>query len=95
MMVDKLGGIQPLNNVQNTKRTQGTANVKSSQDSISVSAEAKKLAEAYYLDEVAAETPDVRSELVAQIKEKIKDSSYLREEVISSAAEKIMASYGI
>ncbi len=94
-MIDKLGGISPLNNIQNTKRTQGTGSVKSSPDSISVSKEAKEMAEAYYLKEVADETPDVRADLVAQIKEKIKDSSYLSAEVINSTAERIMASYGI
>lgn len=94
-MIDKLGGVAPLNNVQSTKRTQSTSSVKSSPDSISVSAEAKEMAEAYYLKEVAAETPDVRTELIAQIKEKIKDSSYLSAEVINSTAERIMASYGI
>ena len=94
-MIDKLGGINPLNNVQNTKRTQNTANVKNSTDYISVSSEAKKLAQAYYLDEIAAETPDVRLDLVAQIKDKIKDPSYLSPEVINSAAEKLMTSFGI
>ena len=53
------------------------------------------MAEAYFLNEVADETPDVRSDLVAQIKEKIKDPSYLSAEVINSAAEKIMSSFGI
>ena len=95
MMIDKLGGITPLNNVQSTKRTQGTESVKSSPDSISVSKEAKEMAEAYYLKEVADETPDVRTDLVAQIKEKIKDPSYLSSEILNSTAERIMASYGI
>ncbi|MBP5402538.1 MAG: flagellar biosynthesis anti-sigma factor FlgM [Treponema sp.] len=95
MMIDKLGGITPLNNVQSTKRTQGTESVKSSPDSISVSKEAKEMAEAYYLKEVADETPDVRADLVAQIKEKIKDPSYLSSEILNSTAERIMASYGI
>jgi len=95
MMIDKLGGITPLNNVQSTKRTQGTESVKSSPDSISVSKEAKEMAEAYYLKEVADETPDVRADLVAQIKEKIKDPSYLSSEIFNSTAERIMASYGI
>lgn len=94
-MIDKLGGITPLNNVQSTKRTQGTESVKSSPDSISVSKEAKEMAEAYYLKEVADETPDVRADLVAQIKEKIKDPSYLSSEILNSTAERIMASYGI
>ena len=94
-MINKLGAMTPIDNVQNTKRTQGTGSVKSSSDSISVSKEAKEMAEAYYLKEVADETPDVRTDLVAQIKEKIKDSSYLSAEVLNSTAERIMASYGI
>lgn len=94
-MIDKLSGVTPLNNVQSTKRTQSAGSVKSSADSISVSKEAKEMAEAYFLNEVADETPDVRSDLVAQIKEKIKDPSYLSAEVINSTAEKIMSSFGI
>lgn len=94
-MIDKLGGVTPLNNVQSTKRTQGSERVKSSPDSINVSKEAKEMAEAYYLKEIADETPDVRTDLVAQIKEKIKDPSYLSSEILNSTAERIMASYGI
>lgn len=95
MRIDQVGGINPLNNVQNTKRTQNTGNVKSSPDSISVSSEAKVMAEAYYLKEIADETPDVRMDLVAQIKEKIKDPSYLSQQVISATADSILSAYGL
>lgn len=94
-MINSIGGVTPLNNVQNTKRTQNTQNVQAATDSISISEAAKEASEAFYLKEVAAETPDVRADLVAQIKEKIKDPSYLSAERINSTAEKIMASYGI
>jgi negative regulator of flagellin synthesis FlgM len=94
-MIDKLGGINPLNSIQNTQRAKQTQSAKSDSDSISVSAEAKKMAEAYYLKEVADETPDIRTDLVNQIKEKIKDPSYLNPERIASAADGIMASYGL
>lgn len=94
-MINKLSGVAPLSEVQSTKRTQNTGSVKASSDSISVSKEAKEMAEAYFLNEVADETPDVRLDLVAQIKEKIKDPSYLSADVINSAAEKIMTSFGI
>jgi len=94
-MIDKVGGINPLNNLQNTRRTNDTSKINTGSDSISVSEEAKKMAEAYYLKEVAADTPDVRADLVAQIKEKIKDPSYLNSDVINSAAERIMDSYGL
>ncbi|MCR5046230.1 MAG: flagellar biosynthesis anti-sigma factor FlgM [Treponema sp.] len=95
MRIDQVGGINPLGNVQNTKRTQNAGSVKSTPDSISVSAEAKEMAEAYYLKGIADETPDVRADLVAQIKEKIKDANYLNPQTISAAADRIMQAYGI
>jgi len=95
MMIDKISGINPLNEVQNTKRTSSAENIKSSPDSIDVSDEAKAMANAYYLDKVAAETPDVRSDLVEQIKQKIQDPNYLSEAVISDTADKILSSYGL
>ena len=42
MMIDKIGGINPLNSVQNTRRSNGAAQVRSDADSISVSNEAKE-----------------------------------------------------
>ena len=94
-MVDKIGGINPLNNIQNTRRTNAASRYSASSDSISVSEEAQKMAESYYLKTIADETPDVRADLVAQIKEKIKDPNYLNSEVISSAANRIMADFGL
>ena len=64
-------------------------------DSISVSKEAVEKAEAYYLDKVAAETPNVRADRIAEVKAKIKDPSYLSDEVILSTAEKVMSGFGI
>ena len=49
MRIDQIGGVNPLNNIQNTKRTQSTDSYKSASDSISVSDDAKVMAEAYYL----------------------------------------------
>jgi negative regulator of flagellin synthesis FlgM len=93
--LDTVGGVNPLNNVQNThhpnSRTPGIA----VNDSISVSAEAASAAEAYYLDQVAEETPDVRSDLIASIKEKIKDPNYLSPERIASTADSLMMAWGL
>ncbi len=94
MMVNKLSGINPVDNVQNKCRVNARESVHSGPDSINVSDEAMEAAQAYYLKEVADETPDVRSELVAQIKEKIKDPNYLNPERISATADRILASYG-
>mgnify|MGYP003417979338 FL=1 len=94
-MIDKIGGLNPLNNVQNIRKTDSAAKVSSQTDSISVSKEAVEKAEAYYLDKVAAETPNVRADRIAEVKAKIKDPSYLSDEVILSAAEKVMSGFGI
>lgn len=94
-MIDKIGGLNPLNNVQNIRKTDNAVKVSSQTDSISVSKEAVEKAEAYYLDKVAAETPNVRADRIAEVKAKIKDPSYLSDEVILSAAEKVMSGFGI
>ena len=57
--------------------------------------EAMLKAEAYYLDKVAAETPDVRADRIAEVKAKLKDPSYLSEAVIQSAAENFLTSVGL
>lgn len=93
-MIDKISGVNSINNLQSTKRTSAPKDIKSSPDEISVSDEAKKLADAYYLNQVAAETPDVRTELVEQIKQKIQDPNYLSEATISATADKILSAYG-
>ncbi|HPX25359.1 MAG TPA: flagellar biosynthesis anti-sigma factor FlgM [Treponemataceae bacterium] len=95
MMIERLGGLDPLKNVQSSQKMVNKAPVKMGEDTVSVSAEAKEMAEAYYLTEVASSTPDVRSDLVSQIKEKIKDPSYINNAVISSTADKFMESIGL
>ena len=95
MMIDKISGINPINNVQGTRRTQEPTKTSSLTDTISVSNKAKEMAEMYYMNQVAAETPDVREDKIAEIREKLKDPSYLNNAVIASAAEHIMESFGI
>ena len=95
MMIDKVAGSNPLNNLQNTKRANSTANVKSSSDKISVSDEAKAAADADYLNQVASETPEVRADLVEKIKQKIQDPNYLNEATIAMTAERILTAYGL
>lgn len=94
-MINGVNSINPLNNVQNTRKTENAAKVSYDSDSISVSKEAVEMAEAYYLDKVAAETPDVRADKIAEIKAKIKDPSYLSDAIIQSTAEKFMTSIGL
>ncbi len=94
-MINKINELNPLNNVQSTKKTENVAKFSAGSDSIEVSDEARLKAEAYYLQKVADETPDVRADRIAEVKAKIKDPSYLNNAVIQSAAEGIMASFGL
>ena len=95
-MVQNINGISPINNVQNSRRTNGMerTSITDTSDSINVSDEAKEAARAYFLSQVAEETPDVRSDLVASVKEKIKDPNYLNSVTIGSAADRILDSWG-
>ena len=95
-MVQNINGINPINNVQNYRRTNGMerTSITDTSDSINVSDEAKEAARAYFLSQVAEETPDVRSDLVASVKEKIKDPNYLNSVTIGSAADRILDSWG-
>lgn len=93
MTINRLGGIDPLQNVQKPQKPVQTQRAKG--DTISVSQEAKALSEAYYLNEVAKTTPDIRADRVAEIQEKIKDPSYINDFVINSTAEKFMEALGL
>ena len=95
MMISGVNSISPLNNVQNLRKAEGAAKATSTTDSVSVSDEAKEMAEIYFMDKVAAETPDVRADRVAELKEKIKDPSYLNDAVFGSAADKFLSAIGL
>lgn len=95
MMIDKVSGVNALNSLQNTKKTNNVNNSQAASDEISVSKEGKAKAEAMFMNKVAEETPDVRTELVEQIKKKIQDPNYLNEATIAATADKILSAYGL
>ena len=94
-MINGVNNVTQVNNVQNLRKTESSAKVDREYDSISVSEEAKEMAEAYYLEKVANETPDVRADRVAAVKEKLKDPNYLNDAVIKSAADKFLSAIGL
>lgn len=95
MMIDRLNGINPLDNVKGSQKTAPASRVISTEDSISISDEAREMAEMYKMAAIAKETPDVRADLVAQVKAKIADPNYLNAAVIESTADKILDSFGL
>ena len=94
-MINSINNVSQVNNVQNLRKTESTSKVTSEADSITVSAEAKEMAEVYYMEKIAKETPDVRADRVAEVKEKLKDPNYLNNAVISSAADKFLSALGL
>jgi negative regulator of flagellin synthesis FlgM len=95
MTINSIGNINPLDNLTNTKNTRNVPRSAPGHDAINISEEALRKAEAYYLAEIAHDTPEVRTDLVEQIKQKIKDPSYINAAVIDMTASKIMDAYGL
>lgn len=94
MMIDKIYGPNAIQELQGTRRSNNLTKTPQVTDEISVSDEAKALSDAMYLDKVAAETPDVRADLVEKIKLEIQDPNFLSAETISATADKILSAYG-
>ena len=94
-MINSINNVTQVNNVQNLRKSESTAKVSRDSDTISVSAEAKEMAEIYYMEKIANETPDVRTDRVAEVKEKLKDPNYLNNAVINSAADKFLSALGL
>ena len=93
MVIDKIGNI---NNIVETKKTKttGTVSETSRNDSIQISSEGKKAAETARLSQMVRETPDVRAERVAEIKERIANGTYDFDDnkILEMVADKIAAS---
>ena len=94
MMIDRLGGLNPLNSVQNAYKTQ-KAGYKAPADSVAVSEEARELAEVHKAMEAAAAVPDVRLDRIAEVQAKMKDPNYISNAVIDVVADRIMDVFDI
>ena len=93
MMIDKVNYVSPVNNLQSTKRSNNVANSQRTSDEISVSEEAKAAAEAMYLKQVSDETPDIRQDLVEEIKLKIQDPNFFSDATIAATADRILRAH--
>ena len=91
-MINSINNVSQVNNVQNLRKNENVSKVSQEVDSIDVSDEAKEI---YFMEKVAKETPDVRADRIAEIKEKIKDPNYLNDTIINSAADKFLSALGI
>ena len=89
MTIDRIGPIDPIQPGKKPGRT-GHVSGSPKADSISISSEAQKKNEILRVQELAAAAPEIRSERVAELREKINDPSYLNEKVLNATADKLI-----
>ena len=89
--IDSIDPIQPGKKPGQNNRVSEAAR----SDSISVSAEAVKKADLYQAIELVSAAPDVRSDRVAELKQKINDPAYINYTIIRATADKILDAFGI
>ena len=94
MTIEGLGPVDPISKYNKTDKTSKPKKAEKS-DSINVSEEAKNMGEIYKAAENVKSSPDVRQEKIAEIKEKLKDPSYIDDKVIESVADSIMEMFNI
>ncbi|MDR1444457.1 MAG: flagellar biosynthesis anti-sigma factor FlgM [Treponema sp.] len=93
MMIDRIGHTEPIPSGKRPEKN-GPVTRGLPSDSISLSPEALERAEAYRITEMASAAPDVRSGLVAEIKAKIDDPSYVSSR-LDDTADAIMRYFGL
>ena len=89
MTIDKLGSINPLQHYNRPEKATKSA-YKSEHDSISVSMEARTMAELYQVAEIVKNSDDVRYDRVEEVKRKLEDPSYINDAILDIVADKIM-----
>jgi negative regulator of flagellin synthesis FlgM len=94
MMIDRIGSIDPIQPGKKTNRS-GQVNPGSQADSIALSREAKEKAEIYQALELVSAASDIRSDRIAELREKINDPDYLNDAVIKATADRIMDVFGL
>lgn len=89
MTIDRLSSIDPIRDPSKTSSTERVSRAVRG-DSIAISSDAAQKAELYNALETAKAAPDVRSDLVAELKAKIQDPSYINDAVVSMTADRIL-----
>lgn len=90
MVIDKIGNI---NNIIEPKKSNPVASAKETKkkDSIEISSEGKKAAEASKVTQLVNDTPDIRADRVQEIKDQIANGTYNFDDpkVLDMVADKI------
>jgi negative regulator of flagellin synthesis FlgM len=94
MTVDRIGYIDPIQPGKKPGRND-SINQNAKSDSISLSSEAIEKSELYRVLELVSAAPDVRADLVAEMKAKINDPSYINDRILQATADKIIDAFGL
>ncbi|MDR2782939.1 MAG: flagellar biosynthesis anti-sigma factor FlgM [Treponema sp.] len=89
MMIDKIGYVNPVF-LEGANRNSQTSKGRDA-DSIRLSQEALEQSELYQATEIVHSAPDSRVDLVAEIKARIDDPSFLSDAVLDATIEKMLA----
>jgi negative regulator of flagellin synthesis FlgM len=93
MTIDRIGYTDPIQPGKKPGRNE-SINQSPKSDSISLSSEAIERSEFYYASELVSAAPEVRADLVAEMKVKINDPSYVNDR-IQATADKIIEAFGL
>jgi len=89
MTIDRIGSIDPIQPGKKPGKT-SQVNEASKADSISISSAALKKAELLRFQELVSAAPEIRSERIKELKEKINNPSYMDDKVIYATADKLI-----
>ncbi len=94
MNVERLGPLEPVAKQNKANKVNRPAKTNGS-DSINISSDAKTMGEVYRASEIVKNTPEVRMDRVAEVKEKLKDPAYIDQKVVESVADSVMDLFGL
>jgi negative regulator of flagellin synthesis FlgM len=93
MDISKINGIDKVLNTTKAKPAGKAEEVRQS-DKVSLSAEAKQMAELQRAVDIVKNAPDVRADKVAEMKKFIANGGYSNSEVINKVADKLLETLG-
>jgi negative regulator of flagellin synthesis FlgM len=94
MTIDRIGPPDPIQPGKKPGRSDQVRE-NAAADSISLSSEAIEKSELYQAIELVSAAPDVRTDRIMELRQKINDPAYLNDRIVEATADKIIESFGL
>lgn len=95
MAIESVGPVDPTPHYELVEGAAPAAGAEQA-DSVRISAEAQSASDALRVaTEIALNSPDVRTDLVAEAARKLEDPAYVNAEVLDSLTDRLMDSFGV